>query len=65
MKKSYKLDTEKWSFTILADLNKERGGHSMITVKGSAFAIGGFDGQDLPQCEVFVGDLWLPIADLL
>ena len=65
MKTAWKVDTDKWSYTLLADLNKERGGHAMITVNGSAFAIGGFDGQDLSQCEVFVGDLWLPIADLI
>ena len=37
----------------------------MITIKERVFTIGGFDGNDLSQCEVFVCDVWKPIADLI
>lgn len=49
------VNTNNWTFEALAELNKERGGHAMLGVKGNMFVIGGYDGNDLKECEVFIG----------
>ena len=60
----WKVNPNTWSFSQLADMNNARGGHAMVGVHGNMFVIGGYNNEDMSECEVFVGDYWTPICNL-